>query len=183
MAEVADRFRLASETFTGVVEAVPAGAWSNPSPCPGWTARAVVDHLVGAVRSFFERAGHPLPPGPTADEDPVAAWAATRDAAQAGLDDPAVAALEYEGIGGKTTLEATMDQFLVGDVLIHSWDLATAAGLEVDLDDDLLVRYEAGMRQLGDMPRSNGVFGAEITAPDGADTQTRVLAFTGRKAF
>ena len=44
--EISERYRSVTEQFTQRVEAVPEGAWENPSPCDGWVARDVVGHLV-----------------------------------------------------------------------------------------------------------------------------------------
>lgn len=185
MTEISDRYRKACEGFTKVVDGVSADGWSNPSPCEGWTARDVTAHLVDATRGFYERAGKPLPDAPSAQEDAAGAWAATRDAAQASLEDPATAGHEHEGFMGPTTLEAAIDRFMVGDTLVHSWDLAQATGQDVQLDETLLTRYEAGLRAMPNVPRGpeSGVFGDEVAAPEGADLQTRVLAFVGRRAF
>ena len=43
MSDIAERYARVTTRFTDRVRAVPAGAWDNPSPCEGWTARDVVD--------------------------------------------------------------------------------------------------------------------------------------------
>ncbi|MEU8278549.1 maleylpyruvate isomerase N-terminal domain-containing protein [Microbispora bryophytorum] len=49
--------------------------WDAPSPVAGWTARDVVRHLTEWFPGFLASgAGVELPRGPSADEDPVAAW-------------------------------------------------------------------------------------------------------------
>src|SRR5215475_8417069 len=63
--------------------------WDVPSPVAGWAARDVVRHLVEWFPSFLSSgAGIQLAAGPSADEDPVAAWRVHFDAVQALLDDP-----------------------------------------------------------------------------------------------
>ena len=46
MFDNADRFARVSQGFLARIEAVPADAWGNASPCPNWTARAVVAHVI-----------------------------------------------------------------------------------------------------------------------------------------
>src|SRR3954454_3447595 len=129
MSEISDRYRKVAADFTTRVEAVPADAWDRPSPCEGWVARDVVRHVIEASARFLGRVDASLPSGPSVDEDPAAAWAAARDGVLAALDDPAVAEREYDSPMGTTTLERTIGMFGVGDVLVHTWDLARATGL------------------------------------------------------
>ena len=77
MDDIAARTRTLADDLTRRVEAVPADAWDRPAPCEGWTARDVVRHLVEWMPAFF-LAGWDVevPPMPSVDEDPVAAWAA-----------------------------------------------------------------------------------------------------------
>lgn len=75
MSEIAERYRKVAGQFTQRAEAVPDGAWDNPSPCEGWVARDVVGHLVDWVPAFLRNyAGVELPTGPPTEEDPVGAW-------------------------------------------------------------------------------------------------------------
>lgn len=72
---------------------------------------------------------------------------------------------------------------VTGDVFTHTWDLARATGQDDSLDPDHLRRM---VDSIGAMPeeamRSDGMFGPPIEVPDGADDQTRYLAYVGRRA-
>jgi uncharacterized protein (TIGR03086 family) len=68
------------------------------------------------------------------------------------------------------------------DLLVHGWDLAKATGQDTTISDDDLGRLERGAAQFGDAARAPGVFGPELEAPAGADRQTKLLAFLGRRA-
>ena len=39
---------------------------------------------------------------------------------------------------GDIPLDQFVGMFMVGDALIHTWDLATAAGIDVSLDPELV---------------------------------------------
>jgi len=130
MSDISDRYRRLAGGFTARVNAVPMDRWSSPSPCEGWTAAEVVAHVAEAATLFLELVDRQPPPGPSASEDPVGAWEASRDAIQAGLDDPEIAGLDYEGELGRATFEMAIDRFASPDLVIHTWDLSRAVGLD-----------------------------------------------------
>ena len=181
MSETADRFRKVAGGCTARVQSVPAGAWDNAAPCSGWVARDVVRHLVGWLPAFFGRYGVEFTPGPSVDDDPAAAWVAVRDTIQQALDDPAVAARESETPMGPTTLEGSVGMIVIADVLIHTWDLARAAGLDERLDADEVERLAGFMQMSDEQLRSSGQFGPAVPVPDTADAQTKLIAFSGRQ--
>ena len=181
MSDVSDRFRKVAEGFTARAEAVPPDRWDAPAPCEGWVARDIVRHLGETGQFFLGRVGLEVAPGPSADEDPVGAWRATRDAIQAALDDPEVAGRPFESPMGASTLEKTIGQFGVGDVLVHTWDLARATGLDERLDPDEVRRLFEVMEPNDEMMRQGTAFGPRVEVPADADEQTRLIAFTGRR--
>jgi uncharacterized protein (TIGR03086 family) len=185
MAEsVAERYRTVTAGFTQRAEQVPADRWESPSPCAGWTARDVVRHCVDVSAMFLGMVGEQVPPGPSVDDEPAAAWRNASDAVQRALDDPAVATKEYDGIAGRMTFEQGISTFIVGDVLVHTWDLARAAGLDERLDAAEVHRMWESTQALPDdsFLRTPTIFGAKVDAPGDADEQTKYLAFTGRRA-
>ncbi|CAN5135958.1 maleylpyruvate isomerase family mycothiol-dependent enzyme [soil metagenome] len=182
MTMTSDRFRSLAAGFAARVEAVPEDRWSDPSPCDEWTARDVVAHVVQGPGLFFGLVDRELPPGPSVVDDPAAAWAAARDSLQAGLDDPAVAQLEFEGEMGQATFEMAINRFFCTDVLIHTWDLARATGLDERLDPEVVHDVLEGIRPMDEVLRASGAFGPKLDPPDGADEQTQLLAFLGRRA-
>jgi uncharacterized protein (TIGR03086 family) len=125
-------------------------------------------------------------PSPSVDEDPAAAWAAVRDAIQGGLDDPEVAQQVADcGPPGQLSFEAAVDMTCTPDVLIHTWDLATAAGVPAVLDPDEVARQAAGVDAMppgvDEAMRASGHFGPRIEVAPDADPLTRLLAFNGRR--
>jgi uncharacterized protein (TIGR03086 family) len=103
------------------------------------------------------------------------------DGIQSLLDDPAVAASEISHPhAGTHRFDGAIDTFVTGDVLIHTWDLARATGLDETLDADVVHTMLIAMEPLDEMLRESGQFGPRVDAPAGADDQTRLIAFTGR---
>ena len=182
MTEVADRYLRVSDGFTARVDAVADGAWDAPSPCDGWTARDVVGHLTGWIPSFFfDRWELAAPAIPTSSDDPAGAWHALDGAIRGGLDDPAVAVRPADTPMGTVTFEAAIDMIVTGDVLVHTWDLARAAGLDETLDADAVHRMLDGIEAMDEAMRTSGHYGPRVDVADDADDQTRLLAFTGRR--
>ena len=179
MSETSERFRKLAEGFTRRVEAVPDEKWSAPSPCEGWTARDVVEHMIGNCRTFLGFVGRELPEKST--DDLLAAWTEASGAVQVALDDDGVANQEFQGYAGPTTLAKASERFLFTDLVVHAWDLARATGGDERLPVDEVRAAHRQMEQMGEMLRSPGAAGPEIQPEEGADEQTRLLNFMGRR--
>ena len=138
-------------------------------------------HLVEWVPGFFDSyAGISFPVMPSVDDDPVAAWAALDGAIRGLLDDPVVAAQSFDAPPGPMTVEGAVDMLYTGDVLVHTWDLARATGLDESLDPDEVHRMYEGMEPMDEMLRASGHFGPRVDVRADADEQTKLIAFTGR---
>ncbi|WP_219635465.1 maleylpyruvate isomerase N-terminal domain-containing protein [Nocardioides ungokensis] len=70
-----DDYLTNADRFSAVVDA--AGDWTAPSPCEGWTARDVVDHVVDSQRDFLSR--QDLDAGSRPTGDPQRVWRAHLD--------------------------------------------------------------------------------------------------------
>jgi uncharacterized protein (TIGR03086 family) len=182
MSEVADRYRRLSDAFAAKIAAVPPATWESPSPCEGWTARDIVGHVAQTQGMFRSFVGRDVPEGPSVDDDPAGAFDAARGAVQADLDDPELAVTEFDGMMGRTTFETAVGRFLCTDLVVHGWDLARAAGLDDRIDPQDVERVQQVAASFGDAMRSPQAFGPALDPPDGADDQTRLLAFLGRRA-
>ena len=156
--------------------------WDAPAPVDGWAARDVVRHLVEWFPSFLEAgAGVKLESGPSADDDPVAAWQVHSDAVQRLLDDPATETkvLTNQHIG-EVPLDEAVDRFYTSDVFMHTWDLARATGQDDRLDPALCADLLAGMEPIDELLRQSGQYGPKVAVPDDADVQAKMLGFIGR---
>jgi uncharacterized protein (TIGR03086 family) len=181
MSEIADRYRTLSETFTTKVESVPPDRWESQTPCPDWTARQLLQHVVDTHGMFLGFVGRQLGVIPSSADDPLAAWRAARDRVQADLDDPAKADEGFESFSGPTTFAESVDRFLCFDQVIHGWDLAHATGLDETIPDDEIERITADVAAFGDAIRSRGACGPAIEPAPDADPQTQLLNLVGRR--
>ncbi len=175
----ADRHRAVSATFGARARGV--ADWDAPAPVPGWRARDVVAHLVGWFPDFVRTAtGLTLASGPSADEDPVAAWQVHADAVQRLLDGPEAGTPFRHPRVGAMPLPEAVDRFYTTDVFLHTWDLARATGQDEQLDPETCIQLLDAMTPIEELLRSSGQYGPRVPVPDDADVQTRLLAFIGR---
>ncbi|MGI9017463.1 MAG: hypothetical protein ACR2HR_10245 [Euzebya sp.] len=117
--------------------------------------------------------------------DVSASWPAVRDRVQQVLDDRELAEKPYDGYFGPTTPEQTLDTFYSSDLLVHTWDLATATGLAQfeSMPPDVIAHCHAELAELPEEAiRSEGIYGPALEVDDDADQQEKFLAFIGRRS-
>jgi uncharacterized protein (TIGR03086 family) len=180
---VAAQWQVVADGFSARVDGVEPDGWSAPAPCAGWTARDVVGHLVEWVPPFLDAgAGIEIRDLPSVDDDPAASWLALRTAIDALLADPGLSEARFEHPqAGSHPLDGAIEMFIVGDVVIHTWDLARATGQDETLDPEVVHGMLLGMEVLPPgMLEASGQYGAAVDVGPDADEQTRLLALTGR---
>ena len=174
----AQRHAYDAARFTELVESASARDWARYSPVAEWTAQDIVKHLVEWSRGFLKGAGIELP-ALDVEADPLAAWKQHVSDIQAVLDEPAGRVLSNPHTGDKPVDEA-IDQFYTGDVWMHSWDLAKALGLELDLGQERCSAALAGMQPIEQLLRDSGQSGPAVPVAPDASAQDRLVAFIGR---
>ena len=173
----AARHEVVAGEFSRLVE--QTSDWAAPAPVDGWAARDVVDHLVSWFGGFLSAGGVQLPAGPSAGDDPVAAWRHHADAVQALVDERGDESFTHPYIG-PGQLATTVDRFYTSDVFMHSWDLARATGQEPRLDEDFAGQLLAGMQPIEAMLRDSGQYGPAVPVPADAPVVERLMGFVGR---
>ena len=181
MTEISERYRRLAHAFAATIDEVHDDAWERPSPCEGWDARDLVRHVVDTQGMFLGFVGESLPPAPAVDADPPGAWTSARRAVQQRLDDPERAGAEFDGFFGRTRFDDAVDRFLCFDLVVHHWDLARAAGLDDHIDAADVAHVRTLAEGFGPAMRNPRAFGAEVEPPAGADDQTKLMAFLGRR--
>ncbi|WP_433391970.1 TIGR03086 family metal-binding protein [Micromonospora sp. KLBMP9576] len=181
-----ETYRRSLTEFTDRVDQVGPDQWSDPTPCPDWNVRALVNHVVG--EDWWSVA---LLAGRTIDEvgdrydgdllgaDPAAA--AREAAAQAELAFAHPGALERTVAlsAGPTPADEYLHQ-LLAEHLIHGWDLAVAIGVDPRLDPAVVAecaRWFDG--HIGDYQRDRLV-SPQVDVEARADGQDRLVAAFGR---
>ncbi|OHV65597.1 TIGR03086 family protein [Pseudofrankia sp. BMG5.36] len=153
----------------------------GPTPCAKWTVQDLVDHLVGGTGYLLSAAtgNQPVPPaGPATTGQFAVGFAAVLDAvARPGaMDRRCMSPLGFEW----TVAEALAGTFM--DVLIHSWDLASATGQGARLDPDLVQAcWDMFVPVMPDRGREAGLIGPAVAVPVEAPLQDRLLGVMGRE--
>jgi uncharacterized protein (TIGR03086 family) len=173
----------AFDAVAALIGNIRAGQWSAPTPCPDWTVRQLVNHLIGMNRVFVALlAGQPPPPRPPADyieEDPAGAYRDSAAALLAAFGRPGVLERAYSGPLGTAT-GAERLQIRLYDLLAHGWDLAQATKQPADLPDDLAAQSLAFARAQLTGPARAGRFGPAQIVDERAPAIEQLAAFLGR---
>ena len=177
--DAAARYARVADTFGARVDEVPEGGWERPAPCEGWVARDVVRHLAEWVPGFFGMMDITIEPPPSVDEDPAATWRAIDSQLRTLLADPDVLGAEHDTPMGRLPLGVVIDRFVTGDILVHTWDLARAVGLDESIDEEFASQMLSGMEPMDEAIRGEH-FGPRVEVAADADVVTRLIAFTGR---
>jgi len=180
--DIAERHVSVCERFTAAVVAAE-GKWDRPSPCDGWDARGLVEHVIGFHDVLLLRPMGAKPERPR--DDPVRRWAVTQDAMRKLFARPDLfdGPIDVPAVGNNppTRLDAApLVRALTQDVLVHTWDLARAVGGDDRLDPGLCKRYLDRLPTDLDALVASGMFARPVDVSQDADPQTRLLARLGR---
>lgn len=183
--DLATLHRRAVASWEDRVRAVVPAAWDSPTPCEKWSARDLVNHVVGE-----ELWAVPLLAGSTIAEvgdrfdgdvlgaDPLSSAQAAAEAAVRSVNDALTRRTTVHLSYGEESAEEYVRQ-LVADHVVHGWDLAAATGGDTRLDPELVAevaRWFAGREELY---RGAGIIGPRVHA-DPDDPQAQLIAGFGR---
>jgi uncharacterized protein (TIGR03086 family) len=89
----------------------------------------------------------------------------------------------WDGVTAMGSVELPADLvggMVLGEFVLHGWDLARALGVPVEFGDDVLRLLYAEVARSADQGRSMGVYGPEVPVPADAPLMVRTLALSGR---
>jgi uncharacterized protein (TIGR03086 family) len=183
MTSSVDRLAAALPVTGNLVDAIESAQWKLPTPCPDWTVRDVVNHLVLGHRRFAAALTGGSPPPPDADllgSDPGTAYRASAEAMVAAFR--ADGALERPVVIPAGTLPGVVAcELRVVEALVHGWDLARATGRPLAFPDDLVEQSIAFSEvQVGRIPADRTPFGPSEPVADDAPPLDRLAALLGR---
>jgi len=158
------------------------------TPCAEYDVRKLLNHLLfwgPSLEGAARKTTVPPPAGAESDVDLIDGdWAADVEThlerTVAAWSEPGA----WEGtthMGGPMELPASLvGGMVVGELVVHGWDLARATGQHLALDEDLLGYLHEGVANSAEQGREMGVYGPEIAVPTSSSTLDRVLGLTGR---
>lgn len=173
--------------LVGRFEAVAAGFsaevlrvtdWDAATPCEGWAASDIVNHLLTWYPTNLRNADIDLE---VTGDTPPTRWFSFVAAVRALLTDEGRAAATFHSgpDEGRTVAQAT-SAFLLPDIFMHTWDLARSQGRDVVLDPDYAARNLAGLQSLGGALQETGQFGPPTGVPADASPGEQLMAYVGR---
>ncbi len=179
--DAASRYDRRMTPLTRLVDAAPEESWAQPSPCAGWTAADVLQHLIDTQRDFMLKAGADMPdPTPDVMKGAALAWRTHAEAVARGLADASVGERPHQTMTGPSTVGDVMDLFYGFDMVVHRWDIARATGQETTFSEAELDAVETALEGFGEHLYGDGVCAPAVELGPDATRQDRVLARTGR---
>ena len=187
MPDLVALFKRSTDRFGGLVESIDDAAWDNDTPCSDWNVRELVNHVVGeqlwaphllggeTIADVGDRYD-----GDVLGSDPKATWRSSIA--------PSVGAFEGADLDGTVHLsygDEQTSEYLVQmltDAAVHGWDLAKGIDADADpgIDDETATLLLEHWRKHEAMIRGSGMFGDNVTVPDDASPQDKLLALLGR---
>ena len=172
-----DLWRQAAAKWSEVYDQVTDSQWERPTPCDEWTVRQLVEHTLGWQAEGGRLIG--------ADTAPGDDWDQIRAAFDALLTEPSRLTGSVAEFGGIPKQE--LAGFLIGDLLLHRWDLARSIGADEALPPDAVEATTIGLRHVppallrGTNPLGQKMMATAVEVPADASPQDKMLAFTGRR--
>jgi uncharacterized protein (TIGR03086 family) len=182
----------ATDELCALVEAVAEGDLSQPTPCTEYTVGDLLDHLAGVTVAFGGAAvkarGESSTMGPWGQAghlDPD--WRASlpqqlRDLAQAWRNPEAWTGVTTVA-GGEQPGEV-IGLILLGELVVHGWDLSRGTGLPLEVDAATLAPLLELIRQTfgpqADPAARGAAFQPAVPVPNDASALAQTLGMLGR---
>lgn len=169
-----------------VARGVPAARLNDPTHCPGWDVRTLVNHWVLYTSHGLEHRAlrKPLPDDLvardfTADPRWAEAYADQLERAVAAWAEPAVWEGEVDlGMAAMPAVE--LAAMIVKETAVHGWDVAVATDQEFHISDHAARFVLDVVEQHGDLYRRYEGFAAVVPWAEDAPAFERALAASGR---
>jgi uncharacterized protein (TIGR03086 family) len=172
--------------------AVPQSDLGQPTPCTEYTVGDLLDHLAGVTVAFGGAAvkarGESSKMGPWGEAGHLAPdWRTSlpqrlRDLATAWRDPEAWTGMTYVG-GGEQPGEM-IGVILLGELVVHGWDLSRGAGLPLQVDDATVAPLHELIRQTfgptADPAARGAAFQPAVPVPSDASSLDQTLGMLGR---
>jgi len=187
--DVLEAFSQSRQEFETRLRQVGADQWDLSTPCPDWSVRDLVNHMLLGTRMAVQ-----LLAGASRDEvmaglgddlitdDPVGDFVALADQMEAAFAAPG----GLDGTVAHPMGDIPRQMFLgfrMTDNAVHGWDLARAIGVDDQFNEELAEQMLENAKPNAAMFAGSGVFGdgASGNVDDDASNQTKLLDLLGRR--
>ncbi|HEY5110478.1 MAG TPA: TIGR03086 family metal-binding protein [Acidimicrobiales bacterium] len=186
--EPLDAIAVASSTFVDVLDQVGPDRLTAATPCEGWDVRELLGHVI-----VGDQMAVALLDGASQDEAKEF-WGQTfgddivdvcRESVATELD-RIHAVSDWDAVVHHVMGDIPASQLLgfrIGDLTLHSWDLATALGIDDTIPDDLATVVYESLLPMAPFIGEIGMFGSGPSGTVGEDAplKIRLLDLTGRR--
>ncbi|MGH3205898.1 MAG: TIGR03086 family metal-binding protein [Streptosporangiaceae bacterium] len=176
----------AAETARVVTQAANTKNLDQPTPCPDWDLRTLLNHTILWTSYSAERRAHGesvaeelMSKDFTAEPGYAEAYQAQIAKAVQAWSSPKA----WEGdrdVMGSAMPAADIAAMLIMEMVLHGWDVATATGQDYHCDDAVARNLLKTVEAQGDMFRQYQGFAAVVPVSDDATAFDRALALSGR---
>lgn len=187
-----DLLRPVLDDLAEAVEAITDDDLARPTPCPDYDVAGLRDHAVGWVEFFAAALADPV--AATTRPDPAAYSAAADGRDPAAVVRSAAGSIStsvQDGVHHREAVRLSQADMpgsgaigmMLGEYLLHGWDLRAALGLPWDPDPracDAARVFLEGMMQPEYRGGPDGYFAEEVPVADDAPAADRLLGFAGR---
>ncbi len=181
----------ATSTLAGLVAGVRDDQLGGPTPCPGTSVGAMLDHVAGFALAFTAAANHTQPPGgsrppsPPSESRLAGDWRTSIPARLADLADAWRDEAAWSGMtkaGGLDLPGEIAGVIALDEVVVHGWDLAVATGQPYSVEPHLLEAVHGFVRSsaVQNPHGTPGLFGPPIHLPEEVPLLDRVIGLAGR---
>lgn len=186
--ELHEKMATAAAAVVEVARNVAPDQLDQQTPCPDWDVRALVNHLMfwSAFRSELAARKQSAPADDPLTEqtdftsgDWAETFASQLDKAVAAWGEPGATEGDT-GLAGGSMPARLIGTMMIGELVMHGWDLARATGQELATDPAVLAAAHEMVATLGPQGREMGAFGGEVVVPESAPPLDRVLGLSGR---
>ena len=167
-----EMWKSVASTWIDLSNQINEDDWDKPTGCEVWCIRDLFAH----ARETAVGAGNAIGASINDDHD----WEGIKNEMAVAMSDPSNLEGVSDAHGGMP--KQGVANIAIGDLLLHTWDLAEALGAKVDLPDDAIDATLSGLKLMPeDTLRRKGMFGPALEVSEDASAQERLLAFTGRQ--
>ena len=170
----------AAKNTRQIIANVRSDQTSGSTPCSDWNVKGLIDHILEGTMFFAGTLAGEKPKNPSGDGNPADIYQAATDKVLEAAQKPGTMDKKYQTPFG----EMSGGEFMFGafmDNLVHGWDLAKATGQNTDLNENHAQIVFQAFSPMMDGMRQGGAFGPEVSVPDNAGIQQKLLGMMGRQ--
>ena len=179
---------MAATPTIAIVQTIGDDQLNARTPCTEFDVHGLMDHLLFWAPSLEGAARNELVPPRDASAPDRAVRADNQRVALVDQIEGIVKAWSepaaWEGttrMGSPMELPAPMiGGMVLGEFVVHGWDLARATGQEPEWDDEVLSFVYRELEMTAEQGREMGVYANRVAVPDTASLLDKLLGMTGR---